>query len=471
MEENEFEEENVDVRASVAQYEEMVTNHQSQFFDVNIFEHIVSYYEQHEQWKKAIRALDHAIEQHPYSSFFLIRKASLLIYYRKFNAVLELLDKAESIDPFDSTIYILRSDVYAGKRQYVQAIKILEEGIEKFNDPIDKEELLLELADVYEDCDEYENVFDSLKKVLEINHDNEEALSRMWYSVELADKYEESISLHQEIIEKNPYSYLAWHNLGNAFYNLDMYEKAIESYEFVTAINESCDLAYRDCGDAYFQLKQYHKAIEQFQRAIEFSKPYEELFFSVGYCLEKLKDYNKARSYYRKAITIDPKYSEAYFRIGETFKREKLWENAIHFYKKSLRILPDSATYLMAMANAFYNLGEIEPFIFACQSVMALNAKLKTKTDYEKLAGFLIDLGCTEDALNLVDFAAFEKGSVGSYAYLRSICYFKFGKRKEAIAWLEDGLSNHYAKHKLLFRFAPELKGDPSIAFIIEQYK
>ena len=63
MEENDFEDERVDVLASVAKYEEMVTQHESRFFDVNIFEHIVSYYEQHEQWKKAIIALDYAIEQ------------------------------------------------------------------------------------------------------------------------------------------------------------------------------------------------------------------------------------------------------------------------------------------------------------------------------------------------------------------------------------------------------------------------
>ncbi len=42
------------------------------------------------------------------------------------------------------------------------------------------------MAGVYEDWDRYELVFESLKKVLEINQENEEALSRMWYCVELA---------------------------------------------------------------------------------------------------------------------------------------------------------------------------------------------------------------------------------------------------------------------------------------------
>ena len=125
----------------------------------------------------------------------------------------------------------------------------------------------------------------------------------------------------------------------------------------------------------------------------------------------------------------------------------------------------------MALAQAFYNLGEVEPFIFACQSIMALKAKQKSKSDYEKLIGYLIDLGCLEDALQLVDFASIEKGALASFPYLRAVCYFQSGNTKEGLAWLEEGLSMNYSKHRILFKFAPELKGDSMIANVIEQYK
>jgi len=197
----------------------------------------------------------------------------------------------------------------------------------------------------------------------------------------------------------------------------------------------------------------------------------EDILFSIGLCYEKLKDLNQARAYYRKSVTVDLKYSEAYYRIGETFRKERFWENAVHYYKKALRVKPDDVNYLVSMAQAFYNLGEIEPFIFAVQSVMALNSKLKLKSHYEKLAGYLIDLGCIHDALHLIDFAAMEKGTIASFPYLRAACYLQLGERKEGIAWLEEGLNNHYAKRNMLFRFAPELRKDPVIASIIEQYK
>jgi tetratricopeptide (TPR) repeat protein len=471
MEDRDYEESSpVDIRSSVERYEEMVQKHTSHFFDVVTFEHIVNYYEQQEQWKKAVEVLDYATEQHPFSPWFLTKKAGLLIYFKKYKQALELLEQAAVMDPSDIGVHILRSDIYIEKNQHNKSVAVLEEALE-ICDESDREELHLELADVYEDADRYDMVFESLKTVLSINQENEEALSRMWYCVELAKKHQESIELHNQILDNNPYSYLAWHNLGHAYFDMGMYEKAIEAYEFVTAINEQCDLAYRDCGEAYFKLKQYHKAIDQFQKAIEFSKPYEELYYSIGVCFEKLKDYVKARGYYRKAITVDPKYSEAYFRMGETFRREKLWQNAVHFYKKALRLMPDSVNYLMGMAQGFYNLGEIEPFIFACQSVMALNQRYKSKSHYEKLVGYLIDLECYEDAIQLMDFAALEKGPVASYPYMRAVSLFYLGERKEAFAWLEEGLSNHYSRHKVIYKFAPALRDDVMVSTIIEQYK
>ncbi|MEO5674602.1 MAG: tetratricopeptide repeat protein [Chitinophagales bacterium] len=461
----------VDIKASIKRFEESVENEQPVFFDVITFEYLIHHYESNENWKKAMKVLEYALEQHPYESLFIIKKAGMFIFFKKYKQALDLLDQAEIMDPSDITIPILRCDVYIERKQHHHAEKILQDAIEKCDDQADREDMLLELADVYEDWDRYDMVFETLNKVLEINEENEEALSRMWYSVELAGRQEESIALHKRIIDNHPYSYLAWHNLANAYYDLGIFDKAIEAYEFVTAINENWDLAYRDCGDAYFRLKQFHKAIEQFQKAIEFSKPYEELYFSIGYCHEKLKDLNIARSFYRKAVAAEPKYSDAFFRIAETFRKEKLWENAVHFYKKALRVVPENANYLLGLAQSFYNLGEIDPFIFVCQSVMALNVKNKTRAQYEKLAGYLIDLGCIEDALQLIDFAAMEKGSTAAFPYMRAICFFKFGNRKEAIAWLEEALNLNYGKHRLLYKFAPELKSDPMVAAIVEQYK
>lgn len=117
--------------------------------------------------EKAITVLDYAIAQHPYSPWFLIKKSGLLIYFKKYKLALALLDQAETLDPSDIGIHILRSDIYMERKEHGKAVSILELAMQVCDDS-DKEELHLEMADVYEDWDRYELVFESLKKYLRL---------------------------------------------------------------------------------------------------------------------------------------------------------------------------------------------------------------------------------------------------------------------------------------------------------------
>src|SRR5258705_12646838 len=112
MEERDFEDEMpADLGSAVARFEESLSKQHPVFFDVVTFEYIISHYEQKEQWKNALSVLDYALEQHPYQAFFFIKKAGLLIYFKKYKQALDLLDQVESLDPGDVSINILRSDV------------------------------------------------------------------------------------------------------------------------------------------------------------------------------------------------------------------------------------------------------------------------------------------------------------------------------------------------------------------------
>ncbi len=65
MEDRDYEESSpVDIHSSVERFEDMMRNNAPHFFDVSTFEHIVSFYEEKEQWKKAITVLDYAIAQY-----------------------------------------------------------------------------------------------------------------------------------------------------------------------------------------------------------------------------------------------------------------------------------------------------------------------------------------------------------------------------------------------------------------------
>ena len=113
---------------------------------------------------------------------------------------------------------------------------------------------LFELADVYDDYEEFDKVFDCLKLILEEEPTNEEALYKICFWTDFTGRNEESITLHLQIIDEFPYNELAWFNLGAAYQGLKLYEKAIDAYLYAVTIDEKFDYAYRNMGDAYLRL-------------------------------------------------------------------------------------------------------------------------------------------------------------------------------------------------------------------------
>ena len=96
----------------------------------------------------AIEAVELAIEQYPYSSALLIKKADSMIAARHYNDALKILKQAELLDGADINLYILKTDVYLALDQQEKAVTLLQHALEHF-DGEERIELLFELADVY----------------------------------------------------------------------------------------------------------------------------------------------------------------------------------------------------------------------------------------------------------------------------------------------------------------------------------
>ena len=85
----------------------------------------------------------------------------------------------------------------------------------------EKIELLFELADVYDDYENFEKVFDCLKMILKQEPTNEEALYKICFWTDFTGRNEEGIKLHQKIIDDYPFSELAWFNLAAAYQGIN----------------------------------------------------------------------------------------------------------------------------------------------------------------------------------------------------------------------------------------------------------
>ncbi len=453
----------------VSQFEDMMKKDRTpSFMDETSFEKILDYYEERDEVEKAIEVADIATTQFPFSSSFLVRKAQLLFDSKELDPALELLDKAEILDAMDANIYLLRADIYVWQGNYQQGIDSINEAIDK----CDKQEyadLYLELADIYEEWEKYDLVFATLRKVLRLNPDNEEALNRIWFCVEFTEQYEDSIKFHKAYVERNPYSYLAWFNLAHAYAGMKRNDEAVEAFEFVMAINETYDYAYKDCAELLVKLGKYQKAADHFKSALEYSnKPYKELYYSIGQCYEKMENYNKARYYFRKATNIDPFFEEAFYKIGYNYQLENKWENAISSYERAYKLSDKNCDYVTALAKVYRETGDLDQSVMMYEKAIELDEKCKDL--WLDLAKTLFEAGCLRDALEVLETATGKFENRADIMYTRSAMYYQIGNRNSAFVSLESGLLEDPTIYHLAFDITPYMENDPSVCTILDQY-
>jgi len=457
-----------DVADLAAYYEAMERSNAQIFLEETSYEQLIDYYERRKKNERASTVADRAIEQHPFSAYFLVKKAQFLFDSRQFDQSLALLAKAEIYDPHELQIYLIRSDIYVWMDDFRKAVSCIEQAMNIAGDE-DKVHLYLELADVYEDWEKYDEVFNCLKKVLEEDASNEEALNRMWFCVQFSGKFKESAELHRYIIDREPYSYLAWFNLAHAYAGLNELEKAIDAFEFVIAINDRFEYAYKDCGDVYVRLAQYRKAIEYYKNALEVSRPSKEIYFSIGDCYECLKEYGNARNYYRKAINIDPQFHEAFFRIGMCYREEEKWNNALTSLERAYKLKDDDPDYIEALGEICYELGNLDYSIelFA----KAIDIRPASREAWLALARALLEAGMTRDAFTVLDDACEEFDDNSDILYVKSAYHYLTGDKKESLLHFEAALLMDYELHSIVFEIAPQMLKDIEVSRLVNLYR
>lgn len=468
MRENPFREDREELKELLRQYESLKNGGSHSFLEEDAFERIIDYFDDREDYGQALEAAETGLEYFPYSSQLLIKKADLLLATRKYHEALAVLEHAELFDSTDINLYILKTDAYLALDQQEKAVFLLEDALQRF-DGEERIDLLFELADVYDDYEEFDKVFDCLKLILEEEPSNEEALYKICFWTDFTGRNEESIRLHQKIIEEMPYNELAWFNLAASYQGLKLYEKSIDAYQYAIAIDEKFDYAYRNMGDAYIRLRKYKEAIEALEKVLELTRPEEVIYEAIGHCFHRLNNFAQARFHYRKASHMNPEDSKLQYKIAVTYISEQQYDSAVKHLDNAMRIHRNVPEYNLAMGQCKM---EQEKYKEAIQyfSVVVRN-KAKSVAGWEALirclykAGF-IDEACDQSAAALV---ATDQKPVFYFYY--SAALFAGGKTKEGMLQLEKGMSVAPKLVKKLVEIAPAILQKNQVVDLIARYK
>lgn len=365
-------------------------------------------------------------------------------------------------------LYILKTDVFLALDQQDKAVELLQNALQLF-DGQEKIEMLFELADVYDDYEEFDKIFDCLKLILEQEPTNEEALYKICFWTDFTGRNEESIRLHQQIIDDFPYCELAWFNLAAAYQGLKLYEKAIDAYKYSVAIDEKFDYAYRNMGDAYIRLRKYKDAIEVLERVLELSRPEDVIYEAIGHCYDRLKNYAQARFYYRKASHLNQEDSKLYYKIACTYINELQWVTAVKQLETALRMHKLQPEYNLAMGECKMQLGEFKEAIQYFSTVV--RQRPKNISSWEALIRCLYNGAYYEEALEQVNAAMQHTENKPLFIFYLSVIYFALGKSKEGLSHLEKAMVISPKLLKKMIDLNPAILQHQQVVDVIARFK
>ncbi|HEX8357662.1 MAG TPA: tetratricopeptide repeat protein [Segetibacter sp.] len=465
---NSYREDKEEMKELLKQYENLRTGRQHTFLEEDAFERIIDYFDEKDELVKAMEAADLGIEQFPFSSVLMIKKADLLLASRKYWDALEILEKAELFDSNDINLFILKTDAYLALDQQGKAVELLEAALLQFEGD-ERIELLFELADVYDDYEEFDKVFDCLKLILEDEPNNEEALYKICFWTDFTGRNDESIRLHLQIIEEFPYNELAWFNLGAAYQGLKLYEKAIDAYLYAVTIDEKFDYAYRNMGDAYLRLRKFKEAIEVLEKVLELSRPEDVIYEAIGHCYHKIGNFAQARFNYRKASHLNPDDSKLYYKMALTYINEEQWESAVKQLDSAMKIHKTLPEYNLAMGECKMQLRLFKEAIQYFGNVV--RTRPKSVAGWEALIRCLFKAEFFEEALEQCAAALRNTDGKTLFIYYASACLFALKKTKEALLRLEEAMQHSPRQVKKLIELHPAILQNQSVVDLIARYK
>ncbi len=457
-----------ELKALLTQYENLKAGRSHSLIEEDEFERIIEYFDEKEQLAAALEASELAIEQYPFSSNLLLQKASLQIALRLYVDALQTLEKAGLYDARNVDLYILKTDACLALDMQEKAAEILESALDDFSGE-EKTDLLFELADVYDDYENFEKVFDCLIMILEQDANNEEALYKICFWTDFTGRYEESIRLHQNIIQEFPYNELARFNLGAAYQGLKLHEKAIDAYQYALAIDEKFDYAYRNLGDAYIRIRKYREAIEALEKVLELSRPEYVIYEAMGYCYHKLQNFSQARFHYRKASHLNAEDSQLHYKIAGTYMNEGAWQPAIKCLQTALSMHRMQAEYHIALGRCFVELGKYPEAISAIGQ--AVKMKPKNINGWVELLQCMYRGKLFNDGIDYAALALESTDNKPIFLFYKSLFLFAAGKSKEAMVYLENGFALYPKGFKKIIELEPSLLRHQQVVEIAARFK
>ena len=327
----------------IERFERMMKDRRALFFDVHEFEAIADHYLMKGQLKKALKTTILGMEQHPLNSGLPIKRAQVLTAFNRPEEALDILDKAEVLDPNSSELLIVRGMIFSRQGHHAKALKLFNEAMEQGVDP--QEDILVLIANELQASAQYEEAINYYRKALETDPEDDISLYNIAFCFEAISDYQGAIEFFRLHIEKEPYSELSWYHLGLAYHGILEYREALLAIDYAILIDEHFDAAYHEKGNILEDMGDYVRAIDVYRELLDMDTFRASVYLRVSFCFKQLGNLKAALIYAIKATHEEEGFEEAWMERGLILKDLGKIHEGIHFIRKAANMQPNNADF------------------------------------------------------------------------------------------------------------------------------
>lgn len=189
----------------------------------------------------------------------------------------------------------------------------------------------------------------------------------------LRDELQEMVELLKKAIEIEPRNVEALYNLGLANAKLGDKKTAAETYRKAISYQPGYAIAHYNLGNLMQDEGDFAAAAACYEKAIEYRPSDAKSHFNLGLAYRKLGASDKAISSYKRAIEIRPDYPDAHYNLANIQLDSGDLDGAIHSFQKALQLNGDHQGVLANLGTAYLQLGKLEDAIATFHQALSLH--------------------------------------------------------------------------------------------------
>ncbi len=223
--------------------------------------------EEMERFDDAVAEFRKIIIQEPKNVNAFLHLAIIYSKQKKDDEAIRMFEEVLAFDKDKPEIFQSLAMAYIRTKDYARAEQVLTDATARFKD---NEELYFNLAMVYDKTERFDAMITALRRTLEINPRNADALNYLGYYY--ADKninLREARELIERALQLKPDNGYILDSYGWVLYRLGEYHNAMEQLEKAVKITTEDPMLFEHMGDVYHALQQREKALEHWRKSLK----------------------------------------------------------------------------------------------------------------------------------------------------------------------------------------------------------